>query len=259
MSKAMFIANWKMNMLQSEAEKFCQSFIELTREMGSLADVGIAPPLTAFSCVKNCLKQKPEVLLGTQNVHWLETGAHTGEISPTMLVDIGADFAIIGHSERRQFYGETDARVNQRMLAALKHGLLPIVCIGETESEFRAGKTESVVLGQLRDSLGTATSEQLAKIVLAYEPVWAIGTGLAATPEIAQNVHALIRLKVSETYGATAAKQVVILYGGSTKPDNIEELLACPDINGALVGGASLKADSFAQLIARGRKGDAQK
>ena len=259
MPKALYVANWKMNLLRQEAANFCSAFLDKTANCASLDDVGIAPPLSAFDMVKGSLEKGRGIMVGTQNVHWLDSGAHTGEISAKMLVDIGADFAIIGHSERRQFYGETDETAYKRVRATVKAGLKAILCIGESEAQFKAGKTEEVVLYQLQNSLGSITEAEAKNVILAYEPVWAIGTGLAATPEIAQNVHAFIRKELKKSLGAAIADEMVILYGGSTKPDNIEELMSCPDINGALVGGASLKPDHFAELIINGRTGDKKK
>jgi triosephosphate isomerase len=180
-------------------------------------------------------------------------GAYTGEISGAMLVDAGCTHVILGHSERRHGLGETDDVVNAKLLAALSVGLIPIVCIGETLEERQSEKTEQVVATQLTGSLKGLTPEQMAGVVLAYEPVWAIGTGLTATPEQAQAVHAFIRSRLSETFGAATAGRVVVQYGGSVKASNAEELLACPDIDGALVGGASLKAEDFLGIIAGAR------
>jgi triosephosphate isomerase len=187
--------------------------------------------------------------LGAQNMHWKPEGAYTGELSGAMLNDAGCTHVILGHSERRHGMGETDAQVNAKLHAALAVGLIPIVCIGETREEREANQTEDVVAGQLTGSLAALSAEQMAGVVLAYEPVWAIGTGLTATPEQAQAVHAFIRGWLSTQFGEATAARVVVQYGGSVKPDNAGELLSCPDIDGALVGGASLKDTDFLGII----------
>jgi len=253
MPSPLFVANWKMNMLRAQTEAFCRHFMEMYTPNKCAIDVGIAPAVTSFDALKNAFGDSCPVLLGVQNVHWLDSGAHTGELSADMVKEMGASFAIIGHSERRQFYGETDRTVSLRAKAAITHGLTAIVCVGELLDQFQAKQTDTVVTAQLEGSLDGIANSDLTRLVIAYEPVWAIGTGLAATPEIAENVHKLIRNWLCEKFGNQAGASVQILYGGSTKPENIAELMACPNINGALVGGASLKPDVFWQLIANGR------
>ena len=191
--------------------------------------------------------------LGGQNMHWESGGAYTGEISGAMLVDAGCTHVILGHSERRHGMGETDAQVNAKLHAALAARLIPIVCIGETKDERLGDRTEAVLAAQLTGSLAGLSPEQMAGTVLAYEPVWAIGTGLTATPEQAQSAHAFIRGRLAEAFGEATAARVVVQYGGSVKPDNAAELLACPDIDGALVGGASLKAGDFLAIVRAAR------
>jgi triosephosphate isomerase len=190
-----------------------------------------------------------KISLGAQNCHWADQGAYTGEISPLMLVDVGCKYVIIGHSERRQYFAETDESINKKAQAAYRHGLIPIICVGETLEERQAGKTESVVTTQVRGCLQGLPAEKVAESVIAYEPVWAIGTGQTATKEQAQEVHALIRKLVAEMFSTDVAEKVRIQYGGSVKPQNIRELMAQPDIDGALVGGASLEEDSFAAIV----------
>jgi len=248
----LFVANWKMNKGLAEAREFAAEFSKVFKS-ASVPDAGIAPVLSCLPQLQESLGQQKGLLLGSQNVHWEESGAHTGEISVPMLKELGAEFAIVGHSERREFYGETDQAVAKRTSAALAGGLTAIVCVGETQSQFEAKQTEQVVSKQLKASLAGVSTEDNSKLVIAYEPVWAIGTGLAATPEIAQNVHQLIRSELEGLIGKDGAVEMRILYGGSTKPGNIAELMAKPDVNGALVGGASLEAESFNSLIEAGR------
>jgi triosephosphate isomerase len=251
--RTLFIAgNWKMNPASTEAAKALAQGVKAG--VGSAVDVRVAvcPPAIYLHAVDAVLEGSP-VGLGGQNMNPKPDGAYTGEISGAMLVDAGCTHVILGHSERRHGLGETDDVVNAKLLAALSVGLIPIVCIGETLEERQSEKTEQVVATQLTGSLKGLTPEQMAGVVLAYEPVWAIGTGLTATPEQAQAVHAFIRSRLSETFGAATAGRVVVQYGGSVKASNAEELLACPDIDGALVGGASLKADDFLGIIAGAR------
>ncbi|MCC6932010.1 MAG: triose-phosphate isomerase [Deltaproteobacteria bacterium] len=251
--KPIFLANWKMNMLPAEAETFCKSFLGLVQADASYTDIGIAAPYTSIAAVKAALGGKKGIWLGAQNCHWADNGAFTGEISAKMLKDMGCDFVIVGHSERRQYFGETNDTVSKRALKTIENGLRAVVCIGETEAQYKAGITNQVVLEQLKGSLAGISADMTKDVLLAYEPVWAIGTGLTATPEIAASVHALIRSELINMYGNVVADHLPILYGGSTKPDNIAGLCAMPNINGGLVGGASLQADSFAKLVINGR------
>lgn len=247
-----------MNLLREEARSLC---VDVARFAGAKIKPGteawVAPPFTSIEFVAEQLRGT-KVRVGGQNVHWKESGAFTGEISAAHLLEAGATFAICGHSERRQYFGETDAAVAMRAAASLQKGLKTIICIGETLEQYREGKTPEVIERQLRGSLpADGIKDKPADFVsenllVAYEPVWAIGTGLAATPEIARAVHAQIRTLLSELV-PNGGVQVPILYGGSTTPDNIAELIAQPDVNGALIGGASLKADTYTRLILAGQ------
>ncbi len=216
-------------------------------------DVVIAPVFTALKTVADRLEGSNIHVAGQDCATQNDFGAHTGEIAPVMLKDVGCSHVIIGHSERRQFYGETDTSVNQKTKAALSAGLKPIVCVGESLAERESGNAETVVKSQLVAGLDGLTVADMERIIIAYEPVWAIGTGKTATPEQAQEMHAHIRRTVAETHGSETADKTRILYGGSVKPDNIATLMSQTDVDGALVGGASLEAESFAQIVNYGR------
>ncbi len=248
----LFLGNWKMNMLKSELAAFAEEFLKLYTPAAK-ADAGFAPPYTLCGAAAESFKRAPGILVGAQNAHWLASGAHTGEVSVPMLQEQGVQFVIVGHSERRQFYGETDASVAKRAKAVIAAGLTAVVCIGETKSQFEAGETSKVVSTQLKGSLDGITPEDCSKLVIAYEPVWAIGTGLAATPDIASAVHDEIRVLLASLYGANIAGAIPILYGGSTTPANIAELVSRKNIDGALVGGSSLKPGVFWDLVKNGR------
>ncbi len=248
----LFVANWKMNKSLAEATDFCKAFAKLYTPASNVNDVGIAPPLSALAKVSEELSTLRGVSTGVQNVHWLENGAHTGEISTSMASELGASFAILGHSERREHYGETSEGVASRAKTVLSSGMMAIVCVGETKEQFESRKTEETVRTQLSDSLAGVNIENESRLVVAYEPVWAIGTGLAATPKIAGSVHSFIRQELIGRFSKLGEK-IPLLYGGSTKPENISELIAQEHVNGALVGGASLKAESFWKLIENGR------
>lgn len=243
-----FIAgNWKMNKTVDEA-------VELVRELRRLVidvdtvEMAVCPPFVALSAVADALRGS-KIKVGAQNMFWEEKGAYTGEISGAMLKGL-AECVIIGHSERRQYFGETDETVNKRVKAALNKGLQPIVCVGETLAQYEAGETAQVVSGQVRRGLDGLTVEQARSIVIAYEPVWAIGTGKAATGAGANSVVALnIRGPLSEMFGEDTAQAIRVQYGGSVTPANIVEFMSMPDLDGALVGGASLKANDFAEII----------
>jgi triosephosphate isomerase len=210
-------------------------------------DIAVAPPFTALAAVRQTLAGS-SIGLGAQNMHWENEGAFTGEVSPDMLKNSGCQYVILGHSERRQYFGETDRNVNRKTLAALSHKLTPIVCVGESEEERNRGVTFVVIDRQINAAFIDVTASQLSEIVVAYEPVWAIGTGRTATPAQAQEVHLAIRSRLGTLFGTDAADTVRILYGGSVKPNNIDELMAEADIDGALVGGASLDAASFTRI-----------
>ncbi|MBN1478181.1 triose-phosphate isomerase [Candidatus Sumerlaeota bacterium] len=241
------VGNWKMNLTRSAAADLVNA---LRAKLDGVRDVeiGVCPVATVIPSIAPLLAGSA-IRHGAQNVHWEDSGAFTGEISGEMLRELGCTYAIVGHSERRQYFGETDARVNQRAKAALRWDLTPIICVGETLEEREAGKTLEVVGRQIRGCLEGWSAEELKKAVLAYEPVWAIGTGKTATPEQAQEVHAMIRGLLTELFDADTAQAIRIQYGGSVKPDNVKSLMAQPDIDGALVGGASLKAEQFVPLV----------
>ena len=239
--------NWKMHKGPSEAKAFA---LDLVKALVGIRDVEvvIAPPFVSLVPVREVIEGS-SIKLCAQDVFWENEGAFTGEVSPLMLKDCGCTYVIIGHSERRTYFGETDETVNRKVQAVLRAGLKAIVCVGERLEEREAGKTLQVVREQVEGALRGLGAKELKDIVIAYEPVWAIGTGRNATPEQAQEVHAWIRELVAEGFGQGAASSLRILYGGSVKPDNVDELMAAPDIDGALVGGASLKVDSFVRIV----------
>lgn len=239
--------NWKMFKTIPEAVSFVS---ELKSSLTGLSgvEVAVCPPFTALAPVVETLRGS-DIAVGAQDVYWEEKGAFTGEISPTMLKNAGCRYVIIGHSERRQLFGETDGKVNKKVKAVLAHGLMPIMCVGESLNEREAGITEKVVQRQTEGGLSGLTPEQVAGMVIAYEPVWAIGTGKTASDHDAQEVIGFIRRLVYDLYGFGAAEKVRIQYGGSVKPGNAVGLMAQPDIDGALVGGASLEVESFAGII----------
>jgi len=239
--------NWKMHKTGSEAAESATALKSLVSGATGV-DVMIAPPYTALYQVSKVLKGTT-VSLGAQDMHWEPQGAFTGEVSAAMLRDAGCSQVIIGHSERRQFFGETDATVNQKIKAALSADLVPVFCIGESESERDAGKTFSVLDKQVRDGLKDVAFDGPQSLIIAYEPVWAIGTGKSATREQAQEAHRFIRSLVETIIGEPFASAVRILYGGSVKPDNVKALMAMPDVDGALVGGASLDPETFSRLV----------
>ena len=247
--RSLFIAgNWKMNPASAEASVALAAAVKAGVGQSGDVRVAVCPPSVFLHAVDRELTNSP-IGLGAQNMHWKPDGAYTGELSGAMLNDAGCTHVILGHSERRHGMGETDAQVTAKLHAAIAASLIPIVCVGETLQERQADQTNDVVTGQLTGSLARLSPEQMASVVLAYEPVWAIGTGLTATPAQAQEVHAFIRAWLSSTFDAATAARVVVQYGGSVKPDNAAELLASVDIDGALVGGASLKADDFLGII----------
>ncbi|EAX46942.1 Triose-phosphate isomerase [Thermosinus carboxydivorans Nor1] len=246
MRKPIIAGNWKMHKTVAEAQALVQDIVRLTADAGEV-EVVVCPPFTALYSVRTVVGGT-HVRLAAQNVHWEQQGAFTGEISPAMLRDVGCDYCIIGHSERRQYFAETNETVNKKVKAALAHDLIPIMCVGETLAEREAGATAAVVGEQVRGGLAGLTADQVAAMVIAYEPVWAIGTGRTASPRDANAVCAFIRAIVREMFG-DAADRVRIQYGGSVKPENIAELMAQSDIDGALVGGASLDAVSFSGIV----------
>lgn len=247
MRKPIIAGNWKMHKTAGEGALLVRELAALTKTVTDVEMV-VCPPFTALAAAAGAVAGTA-IGLGAQNMHWEEKGAFTGEIAPGMLKDIGCTHVIIGHSERRQYFAETDKTVNQKTKAAFKAGLAPIVCVGETLAEREANATEKVVGIQVKGGLEGLTAEQAANLVIAYEPVWAIGTGRTASAGDANAVCAFIRRTVGAMFGQIVADSLRIQYGGSVKPDNIAELMAQPDIDGALVGGASLEADSFSKLV----------
>lgn len=248
MSRRPLIAgNWKMHLTLSKAVELAQAVATACGKCTD-RDIMIAPPFTSLSAVVATVRDS-SIQVAAQNVSWEKEGAFTGEISPIMLNDLGVNMAIIGHSERRQIFGEDNGMINRKLRAALSAGITPIFCIGETLDDREAGATLSVLETQLRKGLEHVTPEQLTDTVLAYEPVWAIGTGKTASKEQAQEIHGFLRELLTDMYEKNIAETVRILYGGSVKPENIDDLMAQPDIDGALVGGAALNAESFERII----------
>jgi triosephosphate isomerase (TIM) len=250
MRKKILAANWKMNLTHSEAVSYLETFLS---EIGQVNDVEIViiPPFTAIPALVSASEKIPAVRIGAQNMHWEKNGAFTGEVSATMLRALYVKYVIVGHSERRALFGETDEIVNRKVRAALEAGLRPILCVGETLHERDSGQVEEVLGRQLRNGLENVAEKDLPEIVVAYEPCWAIGTGRSATPAEAEQVHAFIRLDLSELFEPATADRVRIQYGGSVKPENAEDLMRQKNIDGALIGGASLDPRSFARIIWR--------
>ena len=249
MRRPVVAANWKMHKTVREADAFLDAFLPRVAGVRDV-EIVLAPPFPALAAVGRRLAGSA-VALAAQNVNPEPQGAFTGEVSPPMLVELGCGFCIVGHSERRALYGESDAFVAQKAAALLAHGIRPIVCVGETLAQREQGRSAEVVGAQLRGSLASLPGERAAEVVVAYEPVWAIGTGRTATPELAQEMHAVIRAFLCERFGSRG-EQIRIQYGGSVKPDNAAALLAQKDIDGALVGGASLEPESFARIVRPG-------
>jgi triosephosphate isomerase len=245
----LIVGNWKMHKTIQETTDFC---LRLKDELGAVSgqrvEVSVAPPFTALSAAVKTLKGS-SISVSSQDVFWAQSGAYTGEVSAKMLADVGCRFAIIGHSERRQYFQETDDSVNRKAAALIKEGLIPILCLGEALTERQAGSAFSVVEGQTRQGLKGLAPKDPQDLVIAYEPVWAIGTGQTATPEQAQEMQAFIRKLVAEIFSPQMAQGVRILYGGSVKSENVVDLMAKEDVDGALVGGASLEVKSFSQII----------
>ena len=239
--------NWKMHKTSSESREFVLALIPLVSDNG-YCEIAVCPPFTSLFEVAPLL-ENTNLTLGAQNCHFEEKGAYTGEVSPLMLKDAGCEYVIVGHSERRHYFDETDELVNKKIHSLYRHSLKPIVCVGETLEQRKAEKTTEVVTKQVKGCLDDLAVEKMKQTVIAYEPVWAIGTGVTATPEQAQEVHELIRRLLAEMFGEDVSAVVRIQYGGSVKPGTIEELMAQKDIDGALVGGASLEADSFSKIV----------
>jgi triosephosphate isomerase len=239
--------NWKMYKTQSETRVFFSAFSTLVSGVNS-CDIVIAPPFTALHTAVEAARGTP-IAIGAQDVFWEKEGAFTGEVSPQMLVEVGCRYVVIGHSERRQFFGETDETVAKKTKTAITAGLTPIICVGETLQNRESGNAKQVCRSQFLNGPGSLTPDDFSRILIAYEPVWAIGTGRTATPEIAAEAHGFIRQCAAEKYSAGHASALRILYGGSVKPDNIQGLMAQEGIDGVLVGGASLDAKSFASIV----------
>ena len=246
MRRKVIAGNWKMNMLPNETIDFIQELTPLVKDTKN--EVILCVPYTdLFYALLHV--QGTNIKIGAQNMHWEEKGAYTGEVSAPMLKSIGVEYVIIGHSERRQYFAETDETVNKKIKSALAHGLKPIVCVGETLEQREAGETEKIVTNQIAKAFEGIASEALEKIIVAYEPIWAIGTGKTATKEDANNTIMQIRKKLAEIYGQNEAEGVIIQYGGSVKSSNAKELFEMSDIDGGLVGGASLKAEEFSKIV----------
>jgi triosephosphate isomerase len=246
--------NWKMNNGPLDARSFFTDFSKLTSAVSGEAEVLLCVPFVSIEASMDAARRVQGVQIGAQNFHFEKDGAYTGEISASMLRNLGCPYVIVGHSERREYFGETDEIVNKKVVKALQEGLSPILCVGEVLSERKQGIQNDVVLKQLTGGLATVAESDFKKIVIAYEPVWAIGTGETASPEQAQEMHAFIRSVLSKITSAKTADSIRILYGGSMKPENADELLSQPDVDGGLIGGASLKADSFFSIVESANK-----
>jgi len=246
MRRPILAANWKMQKTTGEAEAFVRTFLPLVKNASGV-DVVIAPPFTALERIAGALRGS-QVALAAQNLNAEEEGAFTGEIAPRMLADLGCSYAIVGHSERRTLYGETNQSVAAKAAAVLAHQMCPIICVGESLEQREGGQTSAVISSQIDESLSGLPGARAAEIVVAYEPIWAIGTGRTATPEMAQEVHAMIRDQLRSRFGEAGA-EIRIQYGGSVKPENVCDLMGQADIDGALVGGASLDPESFAKIV----------
>jgi triosephosphate isomerase len=244
--KSLIAANWKMNMDIKEAVSFIKDFKERVKDIKDVEMV-ICPPFTLLNEIKGLIKNT-NIKLGGQNMHFEDSGAFTGEVSGLMLKDVGCEYVILGHSERRQIFNETDELINKKIKAALQHKLNPILCIGETLDQRDNNKTIKIIENQLMNCLNNISEDEMKHVVVAYEPIWAIGTGKTATPSQAEDVHKFIRELLTNIYNENIAENTRIIYGGSMKPENAKELLSMPNINGGLVGGASLDAKSFGEI-----------
>jgi len=247
MRKPLIAGNWKMYKTPKESLAFLDAFLPLVKDH-THDDILLFPTMTSLAATIEATANT-NVRAGAQNMHWLDEGPYTGETSPTMLMSIGCRHVLLGHSEQRLYFNETDERVNLKLKAAINHGLTPIVCVGEMLTEREDNKTEQTLRTQIRNALRNITASEAHRLVIAYEPVWAIGTGSTATPEIAADAHRIVRHELAHCLGQQAAEDTRILYGGSVKPDNISALMAQPEIDGALVGGASLAPATFASIV----------
>lgn len=251
MSKRRFLiaGNWKMNLTGSDASRLVNELLEMLGNTIKKVDILMCPPYTSIASAKSALNHSENIFIGAQNFFPEKNGAFTGEISPVMLRELGVSHVIVGHSERREYFHETDDNVNKKVRFALANSLLPILCVGETLSQRQSGKVLEVIDSQIVAGLKDVTAEEAERVTIAYEPIWAIGTGETATPDIAQEMHASIRKRLENVYNPLVADHIRILYGGSMKPENAQALLDQPDIDGGLIGGASLKASSFSAII----------
>ena len=246
MRRKVIAGNWKMNMLPNEAIEYIQNFENLVKDTENEVILCV-PYIDLFYCLMNA--QGTNIKIGAQNMHWKENGAYTGEVSPKMLKSIGVEYVIIGHSERRAYFAETDETVNLKIKAAFENELKPIVCVGESLDQREAGKAEEIITTQTRLALDGLSNDQVKNTIIAYEPIWAIGTGKTATSEDANDAIKAIRAEIAKIYGNEVAEEVIIQYGGSVKSSNANELFTTSDIDGGLVGGASLKPDEFAKIV----------
>ena len=247
MRKPIIAGNWKMNNTVAAGTALVKELAPLVKDNNAV-DIVVCPTFTALAAVCEAVKGT-NIHVGAQNVHWEKSGAFTGEISAEMLTELGVEYVVIGHSERREMFGETDEYVNKRAKAALAAGITPIICCGETLETREAGTTNDFVSGQIKAALEGLTAQQVASLVIAYEPIWAIGTGKSASQDDAQKMCKVVRDVVAADFGQEVADKVRVLYGGSVKPENVAEYMACPDVDGALVGGASLEPESFLALF----------
>jgi triosephosphate isomerase len=247
MRRKVIIGNWKMNKVGAEALSFIKDFDQFAATLDkNKVELGIASP---YLWLKDVKQNSKHLLISAQNLHFELSGAFTGEISAPMLLDIGIKSSLVGHSERRTYFGETNQTCNKKLLVMQQHNLLPVYCFGETLAEYQTGKSKSIVEQQLKEGLANLNPEFVKKTILAYEPVWSIGTGINASVEIAQDLCKFVRNVVAKMYGSDVASNVIIQYGGSVKPENAKSYLTAPDIDGVLVGGASLKVDAFKDLV----------
>ncbi len=251
MKRIMIAGNWKMNKIDEEAIELASKLVKL---VGNVKEpkVVVCPPFTSLRSVRDIIKDS-SICLGAQNMFWEESGAYTGEVSPLMLKSVGCRYVIIGHSERRGYFGETDEKINKKLKSAMKHGLVPILCVGETLGDRDRGISKNIVKGQIEKAVKGLDLSQVNEFVVAYEPVWAIGTGRPATAEDAENMISFIRSLLVDAFGDKVMDKVYLLYGGSVKPDNIVEFVSQPTVQGALVGGASLSADKFASIVEKSK------
>ncbi|WP_326908823.1 triose-phosphate isomerase [Sedimentibacter sp. MB31-C6] len=248
MRTPLIAGNWKMNNNMTESMELVDNLIQLTKNFNKNVEILICPPFTALFSIKNSINDSV-IKLGAQNMHFEEKGAYTGEVSPMMLHDIGVEYVIIGHSERRQLFNETDDLINKKLKAALKYGIKPILCVGETLGQRESGIEKSIIKNQITNAFNDINDKDSAKVIIAYEPIWAIGTGKNATSNQANEMASFIRKTVSELYGELVSQNMIIQYGGSVKVNNANEILSQNDIDGALIGGASLKAEDFYKII----------